>query len=194
MEEGKGKRTQTIVIFALATIVGVNLIFTGVLWQAYEKTRLDYETAQITLRNLLNQVRATSYYVAVGNVTLRFQPYMQTQYVSGTAITYLLGFVTVTNLTNIIARPLTLTVTFEPNVTYPEHGTVTYEYTDVQSLEIPPGLNDVMMPWGAYPITLQGFKSGDEITWDMIVTAVADWMGIEVARVSVTVTFKLIVV
>jgi hypothetical protein len=119
---------------------------------------------------------------------------MQTQTVPANVITYLLGFVTVTNLTNIIARPLTLTVTFEPNVTYPEWGNVTYEYTDYQTLEIPPGLNDVMMPWGAFPVTLTGFHSGDVITWDMNVTAVAEWMGIEVTRVSVMVTFKLIVV
>ena len=193
-EERRGKRSQTIAIFALATIVGVNLVFSAVLWQAYEKTKFDYETTMITLRDLINRVQATSQYVAVGNITLRFQPYMQTQTVPANVITYLLGFVTVTNLTNIIARPLTLTVTFEPNVTYPEWGNVTYEYTDYQTLEIPPGLNDVMMPWGAFPVTLTGFHSGDVINWDMKVTAIAEWMGIEVTRVSVMVTFKLIVV
>jgi hypothetical protein len=193
-EERKSKKLYTIAIFGLATIVGVNLVFTATLWQAYESTKFDYDTAMLTLRSLMNRVQATSQYVAVGNITLRFQPYMPTQTVSGTIITYLLGFVSVSNLTNIIARPLTLTVTFEPNVTYPDWGNVTYEYTDIQTLEIPPGLDDVLMPWGAFPVTLEGFHKGDVINWDMIVTAYAEWMGIEVARVSLMVTFKLVVV
>jgi hypothetical protein len=193
-EERKSKKLYTIAIFGLATIVGVNLVFTATLWQAYESTKFDYDTTMLTLRSLMNRVQATSQYVAVGNITLRFQPYMPTQTVSGTIITYLLGFVSVSNLSNIIARPLTLTVTFEPNVTYPEWGNVTYEYTDIQTLEIPPRLDDVLMPWGAFPVTLTGFRKGDVINWNMIVTAYAEWVGIEVARVSLKVTFKLVVV
>jgi hypothetical protein len=50
------------------------------------------------------------------------------------------------------------------------------------------------MPWGAFPVTLEGFHKGDVINWDMTVTAYAEWMGIEVARVSLMVTFKLVVV
>ena len=193
-EERKSKKLYIIAIFGLATIVGVNLVFTATLWQAYESTKFDYQTTMLTLRSLMSRVQATSQYVAVGNITLRFQPYMPTQTVSGTMITYVLGFVSVSNLTNIVARPLTLTVTFEPNVTYPDWGNVNYEYTDAQTLEIPPGLDDVLMPWGAFPVTLEGFHKGDEINWDMIVTAYAEWMGIEVARVSLMVTFKLVVV
>jgi hypothetical protein len=193
-EEGKRKISQTIAIFVLAAILGINLVISAVLWQAYEKTKSDYEATTIALKDLTNRVQATSQYVAIGNITLKFQPYMQIQKVPGNVITYLLGFVTITNLTNIIARPLTLMVTFEPNVTYPEWGSVTYEYTDFQTLEIPPGLNDVMMPWGAFPVTLTGFRSGDVVNWDMNVSAIVEWMGIEVVKVSMMVTFKLIVI
>lgn len=194
-EEGRKRRSlQTVAIFALATIIGINLLFTTVLWQAYEATREDYAYAKMMFNTLLRHVRAASQYVTVGNVTLKFQPFPEVQYVSGTTITYVLGFVTVSNLTNIIARPLTLTVLFVPNVTYPEWGRVTYEYTDFQVLEIPPGLDEVMMPWGAFPITLEGFTSGDIILWTMEITAIAKWVDLEVARVSLTVTFKLIVV
>ncbi len=108
-------------------------------------------------------------------------------------ITYLVGFVNISNLTNVIARPLTLIVEFFPNVTYPEHGTVTYEYTDVQVLEIPPELDTVLMPWGCFPLTIEGFKSEDEIIWEMDVIATCQWAGTEVTRVSLKVTFKLIV-
>ncbi|HDO42006.1 MAG TPA: hypothetical protein ENH03_03800 [Candidatus Bathyarchaeota archaeon] len=193
MEKTKKSRKFEIMVFALATILGINLVCTIVLWQAYDRTRFDYETTRMLLQDLMRTVQATSQYVAVGNITLKFQPYLPIQKVSGTMITYLLGFVTVTNLTNIVVRPLTLVVTFEPNVTYPEWGEVTYEYTDAQTLEIPPGLNEVLMPWGAFPVTLKGFRSGDVINWDMTVTAIVQWTGIEVTRVSVEVTFKLIV-
>ncbi len=131
--------------------------------------------------------------MAIGNITLTFTPYVPVQTVSGTMITYLVGFVNISNLTNVIARPLTLIVEFFPNVTYPEHGTVTYEYTDVQVLEIPPELDTVLMPWGCFPLTIEGFKSEDEIIWEMDVIATCQWAGTEVTRVSLKVTFKLIV-
>jgi len=192
-EERKTSTRNTIIIFALATVVGINLVFSGILWQAYQSTAFDLKTTQIALQDLLGNVQATSQYIAIGNITLSFTPYMPVQRVSGTTITYLLGFVNISNLTNIIARPLVLTVMFEPNVTYPEEGSVTYDYTDVQALEIPPGLDVVMMPWGAFPVTLQGFVKGDEIIWEMTVTAVAEWIGHEVARLQLVVTFKLVV-
>lgn len=192
-ETGRRKRSE-ITVFALIAIVGINLVFTFVLYDGYEKTRMEYESTSSLLKSLMSQVQATSQYVAIGNITLKFQPFMQNQMVSGNTITYLLGFVTVTNLTNIIARPLTLTILFEPNVTYPEWGNVSYDYTNFQTLEIPPGVNDVMMPWGAFPVTLTGFRKGDVIVWDMLVTATATWVNIEVARVSMMVSFKLIVV
>lgn len=147
----------------------------------------------MVLKNLLEQVQATSQYVAVGNITLRFQPYQPVQTIPGTTITYLVGFVTISNLTNIIARPLTLSVLFEPNVTYPEWGNFTYDYTDSQVLDIPPTLDVVQIPWGAFPITIQGFRKGDLITWEMKVTTVAEWIGHEVGRVELVATFKFII-
>jgi len=129
--------------------------------------------------------------VTIGNITLTFIPYNPVQTVPPNVITYLVGFVQISNLTNIIARPLTLIVQFMPNVTYPQYGNVTYEYTQIQTLEIPPELDVVMMPFGVFPLTLTGFKSGDEIRFDIEVIATASWMGTEVTRVSLTATFKL---
>lgn len=147
----------------------------------------------MVLRNLLEQVQATSQYVAVGNITLRFQPYQPVQTIPGSTITYILGFVTVSNLTNIIARPLTLSVLFEPNVTYPEWGNFTYDYTDSQVLDIPPTLDVVQIPWGSFPIRATGFRKGDVIIWDMKITAVTEWIGHEVGRVELSVQYRFIV-
>jgi len=169
------------------------MVVTGFLWVAYERTTFDLENTNIILKELQRTIQSTARYVTVGNITLTFIPYNPVQTVPPNVITYLVGFVQISNLTNIMARPLTLTVQFVPNVTYPEYGNVTYEYTDVQLLEIPPELDMVMMPWGAFPVALQGFKSGDEILWKMDVTAICQWAGTEVTRVMLTVTFKLIV-
>jgi len=192
-EETKRVKRHSIMIFALATVVAVNFVITGFLYTAYERTQVELQTTSTTLQDLLNRVQATSKYVAIGNITLTFTPYMPVQTVSGTMITYLLGFVSISNLTNIIARPLTLIVQFVPEVTYPEYGTVTYDYTDVQVLEIPPELDVVLMPWGAFPVTLQGFKSEDEIIWRMDVIATCEWMGNPVTSVMITVEYKLVV-
>jgi hypothetical protein len=169
-------------------------VITGFLWTAYDRTIFDLQTTNLLLRDLQNRVQATARYVTVGNITLTFIPYNPVQTVPGNVITYLVGFVQISNLTNIVARPLTLIVQFFPNVTYPEYGNVTYEYTDIQTLEIPPTLNSVFMPWGAFPLTLTNFKRGDEILWNMEVTAICQWVGTEVARVSLMVSFKLIVI
>jgi len=192
-EEERKPKKYTSVIFALAAVVGVNLVITGFLWTTYERTSHDLDATNEMLRDLQGRVQATARYVAIGNLTLTFMPYNPVQTVPPNTITYLVGFVQISNLTNVVARPLTLIVQFVPNVTYPEYGTVTYEYTDVQTLEIPPKLDVVMMPWGCFPLTLTDFKSGDEILWTMDVIAIAQWSGIEVTRVSLTVTFKLIV-
>jgi hypothetical protein len=177
----------------LATLIAVNLVITGFLWTAYEKTSLDLETTNLVLRDIQNRVQATARYVTVGNITLAFTPYMPVQSVPPNYITYLMGFVEVSKLNNIVARPLTLIVQFTPNVTYPEYANVTYEYTDMQTLEIPPELDAVTMPFGVFPLTLTGLRSGDVIQFDVEVTAICQWVGTEVTRTALTATFKLIV-
>lgn len=168
-------------------------MITGFLWTAYERTSVDLQTTNALLRDLQNRVQATARYMTVGNITLTFIPYNPVQTVPANVITYLVGFVQISNLTNIVARPLTLIVQFVPNVTYPEYGNVTYEYTDVQVLEIPPTLDVVMMPFGVFPLQLMNFTKGDEIIFNIEVIAICQWIGTEVTRVSLTATFKLIV-
>lgn len=194
MTEEKRGINQTVVTFALVAVILVNLVVTAFLWNAYEGTQREQQQMLTLWQDLLTRVQSTAKYVAVGNISLIFVPYLETQVVSGTTITYLVGFVTISQLTNIVARPITLNVFFTPNVTAPEYGNVTYEYTDVQTLEIPPELDEVLMPWGAFPVTLEGFRSGDEIIWDMKVEAVVTWIGTEVTRISVDVTYKFTVI
>lgn len=193
MTEEKRGINQTVVTFALVAIILVNVVVTAFLWNAYEGTQKEQQQMLTLWQDLLTRVQSTAKYVAVGNISLTFIPYMETQVVSGTTITYLVGFVTISQLTNIVARPITLNVFFTPNVTAPEYGNVTYEYTQVQTLEIPPELDEILMPWGAFPVTLEGFRSGDEIIWDMVVEARVEWVGIFVTSVKVEVQYKLIV-
>jgi hypothetical protein len=164
---------------------------------AYNENKLTLQAAKIALDKLNEKVESTAQYVAAGNITLAFQPFQEVQTISGSSITYLIGFVTVSNLNNIVARPLELFISFDPQIEYTsttgeEH--ISYDYTPYQSLIIPPTLDSAQVPWGAYPITITGFEPGTEIDWNMEITATASWVDTEVSRVSLMVTFKLIVV
>lgn len=166
---------------------------TGFLWFAYDQTHFDLQLTNSMLRDLQSRIQTTARYVTVGNITLTFIPYNPVQTVPPNIITYLVGFVQISNLTNIIARPLTLTVQFVPNVTYPEYGNVTYEYTEIQTLEIPPELDVVMMPFGVFPLQLTGFRNGDEVRFSVEIISICQWMGTEVTRASLTAEFILVV-
>jgi hypothetical protein len=165
------------------------------MWDAYSKTEEQLSILQTTLEQLQQQVQTTAQYVAVGNISIAFTPFEREKVVPGTAITYLMGFVRVYDLKNIVVRPVTLIVTFTPEIITPYNttGEITYSHTDVQVLEIPPELDSVELPWGAFPVTLKGFVKGEEIYWKMNVTATAQWMGNDVTSISVTATYKFII-
>lgn len=194
-EERQNKKVgmRDLISFALAILVASLLFVTYELNLSYTETNKQLKRVTEDLEELRIRVEATSTYVTIGNITLEFEALRPVQYVSANTITFLLGFLTVKNLTNIVARPITLTVTFSPNVTYPDYGKLTYEYTDVQSLQIPPQLDEVLMPWGAFPINISEFQKGDVILWFMRITATCTWIGNPIVETYVDVTFKLIV-
>lgn len=188
-------------MLALCACLGISLFSVYVVWNAYTdtQTRLDASDLALSrfsqqLGNLSQQLQAAAQYVTVGNITLSFAPWEPVQTISGNIVTYLLGFATVSNLTNIAARPLTLTLSFQPRVRWTGRGNVTYIYTPSQTLAIPPSLDLVQVPWGAFPVTIQGFEPGDEIDWTMTVKATVYWLGNLVTQAKLTATFKLFVV
>jgi len=181
-------------VYILVTVIGSALIVNYYLWAYYKDATSEIEDLKQRLDELEERVQASARYVKIGNITLQFDAFMPTKTVQGTTITYLMGFASVSNLTNIVVRPVTVEVLFEPNVTQIGDGTVTYDYTPSQVLEISsPELDRFDFPWGAFPVTLEGFRKGNEIEWDMKVTAIVLWMGNEVSRVSLDVQYRLIV-
>lgn len=201
------KRVRLLVAgLILLTVILLSVAFVSFqIYSQYDQTESELEQIRAQLADLQSRVLSTAKYVTTGNISLAFVPYQPMQHVSGTMITYLLGFVTVTNLTRIVARPLTLIVSFMPtitytmhnvtvgNTTYQTHGNVTYQYTPSQTLEIPPSLDQVLIPWGAFPLTLQNFTRGDVINWNMTVTAQVLWVGTLVTQAQLETNFKLIV-
>jgi len=184
-----------VTILIMGILLACTLITLFYMWDAYSKTEEQLSILQTTLEQLQQQVQTTAQYVAVGNISIAFTPFEREKVVPGTAITYLMGFVRVYDLKNIVVRPVTLIVTFTPEIITPYNttGEITYSHTDVQVLEIPPELDSVELPWGAFPVTLKGFVKGEEIYWKMNVTATAQWMGNDVTSISVTATYKFII-
>jgi len=197
MTEEKGleaKISKRLLGYVLIGVLAGSLIVVSYIMGCYETKTQELEDIKERLARLEGQVSTTAKYVSIGNITLRFEAYMPIQSVPGNTITYLLGFARVSNLKNIVVRPITLNVFFEPTLTQTGNGTITYDYTSYQSLEISsPDLDSLSLPWGAFPITLENFVKGDEINWVMNVTAVVEWMGFSTTQTSLTVAYKMIV-
>jgi archaellum component FlaF (FlaF/FlaG flagellin family) len=185
-------------LMAVALMLTVILVTIGLLYyqtyNQYNQIQTEFNTTQTELQGLQNTFSSTAKYVATGNISVTFTAYQPVQQVSGSEITYLMGVLTVTNLTKIVASPITLIASFHPNVTYPQQGNVTYSYTPSQTLQIPPHLNLAEIPWGAFPITLQNFVSGNVINWNMTIIVSVLWMGSQVTSAQVETNFKLDVI
>jgi len=191
LEERISKRA---LVYALMGVLGVTLIIGWNVSDQYTVQNRELREIKERLDSLEENVRTTARYVSVGNITLTFEAYIPIRKVPGNVITYLLGFATVSNLTKIVVRPITVNVWFEPNITQTGNGTITYDYTPSQVLEIAsPDLDEFSLPWGAFPITLQDFIRGDQIDWNMTVRAEVEWMGYTTTQTSLTVVYKFII-
>lgn len=194
-EEGvEAKVSKRALAYALIGVIGVSVIIFYFINGYYEAKSRELEIFEERLKRLESQVKTTSRYVAVGNVTLSFEAYTPERTVSGTTITYLLGFATISNLKNVVVRPIGVVVLFEPNVTWAGNGTVTYEYTESQGLDVhSPELDEFSLPWGAFPITIENFSVGDEILWEMTVRVQIVWMSYLVTETSLMVTYTFLI-
>jgi len=187
--------TRSSIFFVMVTIILISAILAGYMWHYYEETTKEMEYIKEQMEALQERVELTARYVAIGPITLTFSPYQERMEVKGTAITFLLGFVGIKNLRNVVARPIVVTISFRPKIEAPEYGTVRYDYTPAISLEIaPPELDEFMVPWGAFPIELSDFKKGDVIRWLMTIEAKVIWMDNEVTKVALDVVYTLTVV
>lgn len=193
-EEGLEKISKRALVYALVTVIVVSVIVSGVLYNYSETQSSELDEIKRRLERVEEQVGLTAKYVSVGNITLSFEVYLPVQTMPPNTITYLIGFVTVSNLKNIVVRPITLNVYFEPTVNQTGEGTISYDYTQSQSLDIaPPEMDQVFIPWGAFPVKLENYTKGDIIDWVMLVTAQVEWMGYVVTDAKVSVTYRLVI-
>jgi len=193
-EEGLAKISKRALVYVLIAVIGVSCIAVYGLYDFGERQSTELSDIKDRLSRLEEQVGLTARYVSVGNITLGFEAYLPVQTVPRNTITYLVGFVSVSNLTKIVVRPITVNVFFEPIVTQTGNGTVTYEYTQAQSLDVaPPEMNEIFIPWGAFPVQIQGFVKGDVIEWAMNITAQVQWMGYSITQTSLMVSYRFII-
>lgn len=183
-------------LFIAITLVAIFGVTTIDLYNQAAILQAKYDQSQRTLNSLLGQISDTAQSITLGNITISFTPYQTTQKLSGDAVTYLYGFVYVSNLTKVVARPIDVSVSFFLNISYPTEGNgqVTYEGTADQILNnLPPEIDAVPVPWSAYPVQISGFAAGDVIVFELTITASVIWIGQEVETASLTTHFQILV-
>ncbi len=121
----------------------------------------------------VTQVRQTTMVYAI---TVSYTPFQEESTIPGDIVTYLSGVAEVTGISRIPYRPLLVTISFYVEVNEDSEGTVDINYTPQQAVTITtPGIDLIQVPWGAFPVTIQGFKPGEQIQFMVYVTATATW-------------------
>ena len=142
------------------------------------------------LNATLEQVNMTTPKVTV---TLQFTPTPPTKAVKPNTVTFLTGYLTVTNLTEIYT-PALLTATF--NVTHATtNPNATIEYTCIpyQSVYLLKGIEVVEIPAGIFPLSIYNVQPGDQIILYMTATVQITWQPIGAVMTTQTITAQFTV-
>ena len=135
------------------------------------------------LQSTLSYVNATAPRVTVN---LTFTPTPPTKTVASNSITFLTGYVTVTNLTGIF-YPATLTVNFTVTHTAPLNTIVTYSYIPYQTVYLTQGIQYIEIPWGIFPLEIHG-NPGDQIIISANARVTITWTYVNAVMANQTVT------
>lgn len=182
-------------VYVLATILLISVMATGLIYRDLQLKQQEAAAWEQSWEKLTKKLEKASLQVAIAPISLNFTAIDPVKRVPGTGFTYLMGYVTVSRLTRIVARPIILHVGFSVNVEAPDYGNITYSYTESQELEIaPPEFDTIQIPWGAFPIEMKNFTSGDVILWNMEVTVSVEWLGYMVATQRTSALYTLEVV
>jgi len=141
--------------------------------------RHSLESASKELSHLsatVQQIKATA---PKARIDIDYIPLMADPEVSGNCVTYITAAVNISGLSSIPVQPIVLIVEFTVKTEQTGNGTVQVNYIQAQRVELPSGVDYVTIPWGAFPITLHGFKPGDEVKLKVKVEAKAVWSPVE---------------
>lgn len=116
-----------------------------------KKQKLDYT---------VSQVNATAPKVTI---SLRFTPTPPTKTVYPNTITFLTGFLTATDLSELLF-PCTMVANFTiSHTTTNPNATIEYSHTPYQYIYLTKGIQHVEVPVGVYPLTLSDTHPGDQV-------------------------------
>ena len=151
-----------------------------------------YQQSQY-LSATLQQVQATT---PRATIALQFTPTPPVKYVKPNTVTFLTGFLTVTNLTEIFA-PSLLTANFTVTHTSTNpNATIEYNWIPYQQVYLLKGIETVEIPAGIFPLSIYNVQPGDTITLYMTATVQIIWQPVDtiLAEQSITGYFTIYVV
>jgi len=124
----------------------------------------------------VKQIKATA---PKARIEVDYVPLTADPAVSGSCVTYITAAVNVSGLSSIPVQPIVLIVEFTVETEQTGNGTVQVNYIQAQRVELPSGVDYVTIPWGAFPITISGFKPGDEVRLKVKVEVKAVWSPVD---------------
>ena len=143
-----------------------------------------FQQSQI-LNMTLQQVNVTAPTVTVA---VQFTPTPPSKTVKPNTVTFLTGYLTVTNLTEIYT-PALLTANFTvTHTTTNPNATIQYNWIPVQTLYLLKGIQVVEIPAGIFPLAIYNVEPGDQITLYMTATVRITWQPVGAIMATQTVT------
>jgi hypothetical protein len=151
-----------------------------------------YQQSQY-LNATLQQVQATT---PRATIALQFTPTPPVKYVKPNTVTFLTGFLTVTNLTEIFAPALLIANFTVTHTSTNPNATIQYNWIPYQQVYLLKGIQTVEIPAGIFPLSIYNVQPGDTITLYMTATVQILWQPVNavMAEQSITGYFTIYVV
>ena len=161
MSSAERNRKHALIATVLLALVLVGAGLTFYLyseWKVASSALTELSWKSEIMQSTLQQVNATAPKVTV---TLTFTPTPPEKHVPPDTITFLTGYVTATNLTDLL-YPATMVVNFTVTHLASGNATAEYSYIPYQTVYLTRGISFVQVPFGVFPLEIHG-KPGDQI-------------------------------
>lgn len=154
------RRSALIAICLICVLLiglGFTLYFYGK-WTYAESSLLRSLMELQWLKSTVLSINATAPRISLN---LTFTPIPPVKAVAPDTITFLLGYVIISNITGIF-YPATLIANFTVTHSSPANTTVHYSYIPYQTVFLTQGIDRIEIPWGIFPLEIHG-QLGDQI-------------------------------
>lgn len=150
-----------VVLLALLLVSAGFIMYFRESWHSTSSALTEAEWQAQVLNYTLQQINATAPKVTI---SLTFTPTPPTKNVYPNTITFLTGYLTATNLTELL-YPCTMVINFTiSHTTTNPNATIDYSYTPYQYIYLTKGIQYVEVPMGVYPLALYNTLAGDQVT------------------------------